>query len=68
MSYRAFSGEKTRRELSPYGLVVHAGRWYLAAHDHLRDDLRTFRVDRLRRLRPVSEASVDPPDGFDAVA
>ena len=22
------------RELSPYGLVVHSGRWYLAAHDH----------------------------------
>jgi predicted DNA-binding transcriptional regulator YafY len=67
-TYRAFSGDETRRELSPHGLVVHSGRWYLAAHDHLRDDLRTFRVDRMRRLRAVSEASVDPPDGFDAVA
>lgn len=68
MTYRAFSGDETRRELSPHGLVVHAGRWYLAAHDHLRDDLRTFRVDRMLRLRAVSEPAVAAPDGFDAVA
>ena len=67
-TYRAFSGEETRRELSPHGLVVHSGRWYLAAHDHLRDDLRTFRVDRMRRLRAISDAAVDAPEGFDAVA
>jgi predicted DNA-binding transcriptional regulator YafY len=67
-TYRAYSGDETRRELSPHGLVVHSGRWYLAAHDHLRDDLRTFRVDRMRRLRAISEAAVDAPEGFDAVA
>jgi predicted DNA-binding transcriptional regulator YafY len=67
-TYRAFSGVETRREVSPHGLVVHSGRWYLAAHDHLRDDLRTFRVDRMRRLRVVTEAAVDPPEGFDGVA
>jgi predicted DNA-binding transcriptional regulator YafY len=67
-TYRAFSGEETRRELSPHGLVVHSGRWYLAAHDHLRHDLRTFRVDRMRRLRAIAEIAVDPPEGFDAVA
>ena len=67
-TYRAFSGDETRRELSPHGLVVHSGRWYLAAYDHLRDDLRTFRVDRMRRLRAISEAAVDAPEGFDAVA
>jgi predicted DNA-binding transcriptional regulator YafY len=67
-TYRAFSGDETRREVSPHGLVVHSGRWYLAAYDHLRDDLRTFRVDRMRRIRAVLEPAVDPPDGFDAVA
>ena len=50
-AYRSFSGERSRRELSPHGLVVHAGRWYLAAHDHGRDDLRTFRVDRMSGAR-----------------
>ena len=65
--YRAFSGEETRRELSPLGLVVHSGRWYLAAYDHGRDDLRTFRVDRMRRPALAKEPAADPPEGFDAV-
>jgi predicted DNA-binding transcriptional regulator YafY len=68
VTYRAFSGDETRRELSPHGLVVHSGRWYLAAYDHLRDDLRTFRVDRMLRLRVTSETADERPDGFDAVA
>ena len=67
VTYRAFSGDETRRELSPHGLVVHSGRWYLAAYDHLRDDLRTFRVDRMLRLRVTGETADDRPDGFDAV-
>ncbi|HSE82086.1 MAG TPA: YafY family protein [Gaiellaceae bacterium] len=66
--YRSFSGNLSERELSPHGLVVNAGRWYLAAHDHGRAELRTFRIDRM--LGPVLEevAALDPPDGFDPVA
>ncbi len=66
-AYRSYAGERTRRELSPYGLVVHAGRWYLAAHDHLRDDLRTFRVDRMRSPRLLDASALTAPEGFDAV-
>ncbi len=66
--YRTFAGEKSERELSPHGLVVHSGRWYLAAFDHGRDDLRTFRVDRMSRVAIAEEPAVAPPDGFDAVA
>ncbi len=67
-AYRSFSGEESERELSPLGLVVHSGRWYLAAYDHLRDDLRTFRVDRMWRTELADGAAVPPPAGFDAVA
>ena len=67
-AYRTFSGEESERELSPHGLVVHSGRWYLAAHDHLRDDLRTFRVDRMWRTALLADAALPPPEGFDAVA
>jgi predicted DNA-binding transcriptional regulator YafY len=65
--YRSFSGALSERELSPHGLVVNAGRWYLAAHDHGRGELRTFRVDRM--LGPGLEEVVadEPPAGFDAV-
>jgi predicted DNA-binding transcriptional regulator YafY len=67
-SYRAFSGEETRRALSPHGLVVHSGRWYLAAYDHGREALRTFRVDRMKRTAIGAQAALAPPEGFDAVA
>jgi len=66
-AYRSFSGELSRRDLSPLGLVVHAGRWYLAAHDHGRDDLRTFRVDRMTGAVVADQPAIAPPDGFDAV-
>jgi predicted DNA-binding transcriptional regulator YafY len=68
VTYRAFSGDQTRRELSPHGLVVHSGRWYLAGYDHLREDLRTFRVDRMLRMRVLDGTADDPPEGFDAVS
>jgi len=67
VTYRSFEGERTQRELSPYGLVVHAGRWYLAAHDHTRSALRTFRVDRIRRATIVDEDATAAPAGFDAL-
>jgi predicted DNA-binding transcriptional regulator YafY len=65
ISYRTFAGEESERDLSPYGLVVHEGRWYLAAHDHGRDALRTFRVDRIGRAALADESARDAPDGFD---
>jgi predicted DNA-binding transcriptional regulator YafY len=68
IGYRSFAGEATRRELSPHGLVVHSGRWYLAAFDHGREAMRTFRVDRMRRTTVTAGEAVAPPDGFDAVA
>jgi predicted DNA-binding transcriptional regulator YafY len=67
-AYRTFSGDESERELSPHGLVVHSGRWYLAAHDHTRDDMRTFRVDRMWRTAHIDGAAVPAPEGFDAVA
>jgi predicted DNA-binding transcriptional regulator YafY len=66
--YRSFSGAVSDRELSPHGLVVHEGRWYLAAHDHGRGELRTFRVDRLTRTAASEDAAVPPAPDFDAVA
>jgi len=67
VTYRSYGGERTTRELSPYGLVVHAGRWYLAAHDHRRSALRTFRVDRIRGAGIGGASAVTAPDGFDAL-
>jgi predicted DNA-binding transcriptional regulator YafY len=67
MSYRTFAGDESERELSPYGLVVHRGRWYVSAYDHLRDDFRTFRLDRMWRTTLADEAARPAPEDFDAV-
>jgi predicted DNA-binding transcriptional regulator YafY len=66
--YRSFSGAVSDRELSPFGLVVHEGRWYLAAHDHGRGELRTFRVDRMTRIAAGEESALAPEADFDTAA
>lgn len=67
LTYVSFSGERSERLVSPYGLVIHASRWYLAAYDHGRTDLRTFRADRCSEIAIADGALKAPPDGFDAV-
>jgi predicted DNA-binding transcriptional regulator YafY len=57
---------ETVRDVDPYGVVGHAGRWYLAGHDHLRGELRTFRVDRLVAIDELAGVAAQaPPEGFD---
>lgn len=68
LAYRSYSGEESEREVSPHGLVAHAGRWYLAAFDHGREDLRTFRVDRVGLVTLLPAAAHAAPPGFDAAA
>ena len=41
------AARETERELSPYGLVAHAGRWYVPAYDHGRGEPRALRADRV---------------------
>ncbi|MDH6283428.1 helix-turn-helix transcriptional regulator [Prescottella agglutinans] len=45
--YRAHDGSESRREVEPYRLVRSGARWYLVAWDTMRDDWRSFRVDRM---------------------
>ncbi len=66
LRYRASDGAPSRREVSPHGLVAHAGRWYLVAHDHGRDAARTFRVDRIDDAARLATAAAPAPEGFDA--
>jgi len=65
--YTTSTGETQRRELTPYGLVAHAGRWYVPAYDHGREALRAFRADRFGPLTAGGRGQ-PPPNGFDAVA
>jgi len=50
-----------------YGVVCLEGTWYAAGYDHLRSDLRTFRLDRVLTAQLRDETFVPPAD-FDALA
>ena len=65
--YTDSAGVESARDLSPYGLVAHNGRWYVPAYDHLREDLRALRADRFGRIEPAGRAE-PRPHPFDAVA
>ena len=52
--------QTTEREVAPYGLVFHGGHWYLVGRDRLREDVRVFRVGRMREPRPNTGAPRTP--------
>ncbi|WP_150252895.1 helix-turn-helix transcriptional regulator [Nocardiopsis deserti] len=64
LSYRDRKGRATDRDADPYRLVHTGRRWYFVARDVARDEWRTFRADRVERIRPTGHAVelVDPPD------
>jgi predicted DNA-binding transcriptional regulator YafY len=64
LRYRSARGEHTERRVDPYGVAFHSGHWYLAAHDHLRGEMRTFRLDRVLGVEATRE-TFERPDGFD---
>ncbi|MGQ9427181.1 helix-turn-helix transcriptional regulator [Gilvimarinus sp. F26214L] len=66
-SYLAGDGGTSERDFDPYGLVFRRGRWYVVGMCHLRQDLRTFRVDRIQSLRLRGEHFRRPRD-FDPAA
>jgi len=62
--YVASRDEETVREVNPLGLVYYSDHWNLIAYDHLRDDIRNFRLDQIKRLRTRFD-TFETPAGFD---
>lgn len=56
--------EMTKRKVDPLGLVYYTDHWNLIAFDHLRDDIRNYRLDSIHSMYVLSER-FSPPDGFD---
>ncbi|MFE5114282.1 helix-turn-helix transcriptional regulator [Streptomyces sp. NPDC056663] len=67
IKHQSWRQDQTERDVDPYGVVFHTGRWYLVGYDHLRDDLRTFRIDRIASVTPRSQTFITPND-FDPAA
>jgi predicted DNA-binding transcriptional regulator YafY len=62
----AFDYRGTPRQLDPYGLLLRTGFWYVVGRDHLHDELRTFRVDRIEGGVTLHEGETfERPVGYD---
>jgi len=62
--YTADRDVMSSRTIRPYGLVNHAGVWYVVAFCERREREVPFRVDRIKALEAL-EATFDAPDDFD---
>jgi predicted DNA-binding transcriptional regulator YafY len=68
MLYQAGShAEATQRQVDAYALVHRSGWWYLVAYCHLRQGMRTFRIDRIQGLKTLGQPFQMPED-FDVQA
>jgi predicted DNA-binding transcriptional regulator YafY len=60
--------EHSKRKVDPYHLVYQGSQFYLVGHSHERDDIRVFRLSRIRdKISYASKAEHDfsPPEEFD---
>lgn len=61
--YRSIARQQdTERVLDPYALTFQWGLWYLIGFCHLRQELRTFRVDRIQLATPLEDRFTIPRD------
>ena len=64
--YRDRDGQASERELHPYGIAYRGGAWYLVAWCRLRQDLRSFRLDRVTAVQALPATFARPAD-FDVL-
>lgn len=67
LRYQDRDGRASERRVDVYGLGLRGGAWYAVGFCHLRQGLRSFRLDRVSEARPVA-ASFGRPEGFDVLA
>lgn len=67
MTYHSLHNEVTHRKVEPYGIVGWDSHLYLVGYCCLRQDRRTFRVDRIEQIELLAESFVRPAD-FDCRA
>jgi predicted DNA-binding transcriptional regulator YafY len=59
--------ESLERAFDPYALAYRQGWWYVIGYCHLREAIRSFRVDRIQQLEGL-DTSFQVPADFDARA
>jgi predicted DNA-binding transcriptional regulator YafY len=64
ISYRSGGGQASQRTIHPYGIVAHAGHWYVNGADPAVGQDRTLRLDRMLAASLLPD-TFDPPDDRD---
>ncbi len=67
VTYRTASGRDWETVVDPWAVVVRRGYWYLLGHAHEAGEVRTLRVDRVRRVVELPER-FERPSGLDPAA
>ena len=67
LGYRSPQDEHTERDVDPFGLGHRNGYWYLVGRCHFRQDMRSFRLDRITDAQPLA-ISFERPEHFDTLA
>jgi predicted DNA-binding transcriptional regulator YafY len=63
LDYQKGYGTTTQaRHLDPYGLVCWKSKWYVVGFCHLRSEVRSFRIDRIRALTSNGDRFERPED------
>ena len=60
--YTKTSESQSVRKVDPYVITFRGGSWYLIAFCHVRQDVITFRMDRVQEAKELSESFVLPVD------
>ncbi|MFF2888628.1 helix-turn-helix transcriptional regulator [Paenibacillus sp. NPDC057967] len=60
-----YDSDATKRRIDPYGLVHWRGKWYVVGYCHLREELRSFRADRIDGIANTPER-FERPAAFSA--
>jgi predicted DNA-binding transcriptional regulator YafY len=55
-------GEISQRVVDPYVVVPYGRSWHLIGYCHLRQDLRMFKIDRVREVKPLETPFQVRPD------
>ncbi|WBW97793.1 helix-turn-helix transcriptional regulator [Oceanirhabdus sp. W0125-5] len=62
ITYEKVNGEVSKRNIRPYGIVVKRMEWYMVAYDEGRNDIRTFKCDRIVNIEVIEDTFILPED------
>jgi predicted DNA-binding transcriptional regulator YafY len=67
LQYQSRDCELSERIIDPYGLAFWQGSWYVVGYCHLRQAMRSFRLDRIQSAETAQATFIRPAD-FDTLA